>query len=387
MTPQNWHDINQLRLIQHVNILNQNQQPQANCFEASASLSSYEDLAAPLPYNNCRASASLVDQESAYDVEHNDGPCPVFNQECQETSISDNVAVTPPVAAEGKASPNSQEKDSQQHADKGSSSSKAKVKRPMNVFMVWAQLSRKKVADENAHLTNSEVSKLLGQMWRKMSEVDKEPFKKISDEINRQHKLAYPNYKYRPRRKVVKKCFLPVPNKSSEKKNNVFWDLTVINHPAMVVRPLSMCDTDLLRNVKTPYEAYKPALSWDCNNRASVYLTENDHMQMTAFYKPLKSSKLLDRPIFYPQKGPSNSNRRGSSNTYALNLHHHSLYPNLMAQYPQIITGALPPPHPGFATLSTAMNMQQQDPLVQIERSFHNLHRYGIPISDLEVRT
>lgn len=83
-----------------------------------------------------------------------------------------------------------------------------KIKRPMNVFMVWAQMNRKTVAAKHKDLTNSEISKILGSLWRQMSDEDKEPFRRISDDILRKHREQHPGYRYRPRRRLdrVVKC-------------------------------------------------------------------------------------------------------------------------------------------------------------------------------------
>ncbi|KAL4738328.1 hypothetical protein BDV11DRAFT_216068 [Aspergillus similis] len=82
-----------------------------------------------------------------------------------------------------------------------------KIPRPRNAFILYRQHYQGVVVAQNPGLANPDISKIIGEQWRKLPQATKDEWKALAEvprskeaEEKARHQQQYPEYRYQPRR-------------------------------------------------------------------------------------------------------------------------------------------------------------------------------------------
>ncbi|VDK49032.1 unnamed protein product [Anisakis simplex] len=85
------------------------------------------------------------------------------------------------------------------------------IKRPLNAYMIWTKQERKKILESDPSLKMHEVSRMMGEKWKVMTEKEKKPFFELSKQSKLEHKRVLrdnPNLIYHPQRRKFLKSLI-----------------------------------------------------------------------------------------------------------------------------------------------------------------------------------
>jgi len=124
------------------------------------------------------------------------------------------------------------------------------VKRPMNAFMVFSQIERRKISEVQPDLHNAEISKQLGVRWKRLNDADRQPYIEEAERLHNLHVQEYPDYKYRPRKKPKppqKASVLRDKQLDEERRNKSTWKKTRSTACTAVTGGLSSASKTIVR--------------------------------------------------------------------------------------------------------------------------------------------
>ncbi|KAE8146008.1 putative HMG box protein [Aspergillus avenaceus] len=75
-----------------------------------------------------------------------------------------------------------------------------KIPRPRNAFILYRQHYQGAVVAQNPGLANPDISKIIGEQWRRLPQETKDEWKALAEEEKARHQQQYPEYRYQPRR-------------------------------------------------------------------------------------------------------------------------------------------------------------------------------------------
>lgn len=189
-------------------------------------------------------------------------------------------------------------------------SKESHVKRPMNAFMVWSQIERRKMAEVYPDMHNAEISRRLGRRWKLLTETERRPFIQRSERLREEHMRKYPDYKYRPKKKNKAAAAAPnsnkslqTPTKNMQKSNDELVDMSFI-------------DRALVGKSSTPIAPKQASIAKEMPNSPLSYtrevgrigsLSSSGNYNLSPEKKFRTENKKIQNPLTPPPKVPDST--------------------------------------------------------------------------------
>lgn len=197
----------------------------------------------------------------------------------------------------------------------------------MNAFMVWSQIERRKICEQQPDMHNAEISKRLGRRWKTLNDEERQPFIDEAERLRQLHMQEYPDYKYRPRKKSSKpspKLASPAKKgKKSPSKSHSHRNDSNNNHSLAEARK----ESSAVRNT-----SIQSRRTHEVTSRLKVRLAIDRHQSVKTLTSPFPTAKVPSSPSCDTPDSPESA----------------SLYDDaLLVEPPMVETGRIPSLH-GF---------------------------------------
>ncbi|KAK9497199.1 hypothetical protein O3M35_004563 [Rhynocoris fuscipes] len=141
----------------------------------------------------------------------------------------------------------------------------------MNAFMVWSQYQRRLICSKKPEIHNAEISKYLGKLWKTLSDDERAPFVEEAERLRIMHSQEYPDYKYRPRKRISKeisskKRRRDVDNDNNNNKNSYDEKAKVPSSPTSTPNDSLDCSTQFYEEPSTKRIKVLMPLKFNENN-------------------------------------------------------------------------------------------------------------------------
>lgn len=182
---------------------------------------------------------------------------------------------------------------------KSTANTRDRIRRPLNCFMVFSHLERKRVAEEHPELHNADLSKILGKRWKNLTAVERQPYIDEAERIRLLHTEIYPDYKYQPKRKIqntgkrMQKKIEGETAKSETKQENDVGQETKSKFPHDVkTSDKSNCDA-------SPSQCQISSKSFEGEKKSSHVPVKEDFLpSCKGMEKPINQTQSDDNQVF-----------------------------------------------------------------------------------------
>nr|VWO98288.1 N/A [Ganoderma boninense] len=123
-------------------------------------------------------------------------PCPSSPESSVSSSCTSASSRASSPASSRSSSPLSHK--SRSSCSRRSQKDPSHVSRPLNAFIIFRKKKCPEIRAEGVERDNRIISRIVGGIWKKMSDVEKAPFRAEARRLADAHKAAHPNYRFSP---------------------------------------------------------------------------------------------------------------------------------------------------------------------------------------------